>query len=560
MSRFNSLKVASKLILSFGVLVAIILFSSIFSVTNISNARSDVEDMVTTFQLLEDVQKLREEAFAQSTAIRGLLLTGDRSNLTVYEEAGARFDEALAELMSGSVGSDQKDRLSVLQSIVVAWRIDVAARQIDLMRKPLTADEAKVMEAIGGGDAFQSSFNEAFALVLAAEEAALMNRREATFSSFSSTSAIAIAGGVLSLALAIAAGWALTQNISTPITALTDVMRRLTQQDYQVEVSADDRHDEIGEMARAVGIFKDSLIENQKLERAAHERSEKDVERAKRMESLIHGFEDEIKEMTSVLASTSAELKTTANSLADTARESTGSVTEVVEASVVTSQNVGTVATASTELSGSIGEIARQVTVSSTLVTETKNEANSTNSSMQDLAEAASRIGEIVTLIQDIAAQTNLLALNATIESARAGEAGRGFSIVAQEVKALAEQTTKATEEIDSQVQQVQAQTNMAVGAIEKIAGRISEIETVVSQFAAAIEEQEAATQEISQNAEQVATATDRVTENMKGVKQAAEQTGLASSDVQVTAEDLARHAGNMRQRVDSFLDGIKAC
>jgi len=559
MNRLKSLKVASKLILSFGVLVAIILFSSLSSVINISSARGEVEEMITTFQVLEEVQALREDAFLQSAAIRGLLLTGDRDNLIVYEDAGQKFDETHAALLEREQDGTERAVLQDLRTVVETWRRDVAGRQIELMRQPMTADEAKVMEAIGGGDNFKRDFNAEFNKILLVEEEALLQARQEAYSAFSITSTIAVIGGILSFGLALASGWLLTRDLSQPITALTGVMQRLTKKDYDVKVPAGERGDEIGEMASAVEIFKDSLIENQRLEKLDVERREKDIERARRLEGLVNGFESEITEMTSVLAAASTELESTAHSLASTAKGSIESVAEVVEASVETSQNVGTVATASTELSGSISEISRQVTVSSKLVTETKDEANSTNASVQELAESAVRIGEVVTLIQNIASQTNLLALNATIESARAGEAGKGFAIVAQEVKALAEQTTQATEEIDGQVQHVQGQTTAAVAAIDKITGRITEIESVVSQFAVALEEQESATVEISSNAERVAVATDRVSGSMQAVKEAAEKTSDASTDMQDTAGDLSKQAEHMKSRVDSFLSGIKA-
>jgi methyl-accepting chemotaxis protein len=559
MNWLDSLKVSNKLVLSYGVLVVLILLSGLVTVTNISRAEGEVENMAYTFSMLQEVGDLREAAFEQSTAVRGLLLTGDRGNLDVYEAAGSAFDKTHAALLESVTSDERRASLEKLKTIVESWRADVAARQIQLMRQPMTADEAKVMEAIGGSDAFQSEFNKVFVEILKAEEAAVGAAREDAFSAFSTTILVAIVGGALSLALAVAAGWLLTQSLSKPIMALTDVMRRLTQQDYGVEVPARGRGDEIGEMANAVDIFKGSLIENQKLQEAAAERQQAEVDRARRLEGLIHGFEGEITELTTILSSASTELQGTANSLADMAKDSSTRVSEVVETSMETTNNVGAVATASTQLSGSISEISRQVTMSSNLAKETKDDANSTNASVQDLAEAAGRIGEVVTLIRDIAAQTNLLALNATIESARAGEAGKGFAVVAQEVKALAEQTTSATEEIAAQIQQVQDRTSMAVDAIEKITGRIGEIESVVTQVAAAVEEQEAATREISRNAEQVSSATARVSENMHGVKEAAEQTGSASADVLTTAEDLSRQAENMKSRVHDFLSGIKA-
>ena len=111
-------------------------------------------------------------------------------------------------------------------------------------------------------------------------------------------------------------------------------------------------------------------------------------------------------------------------------------------------------------------------------------QAEKTNGRVGELSKAASRIGDVVELINTIAGQTNLLALNATIEAARAGEAGRGFAVVASEVKALAEQTAKATDEISQQILGIQSATQDSVGAIKDIGdtiGRMSEISSTIA-------------------------------------------------------------------------------
>ena len=135
----------------------------------------------------------------------------------------------------------------------------------------------------------------------------------------------------------------------------------------------------------------------------------------------------------------------------------------VAAASEEASTNVQSVASATEEMSSSVNEISRQVQESARMASEAVDQARSTNERVSELSKAASRIGDVVELINTIAGQTNLLALNATIEAARAGEAGRGFAVVASEVKALAEQTAKATGEIGQQITGIQAATQDSV-------------------------------------------------------------------------------------------------
>src|SRR5262249_57309327 len=120
-------------------------------------------------------------------------------------------------------------------------------------------------------------------------------------------------------------------------------------------------------------------------------------------------------------------------------------------------------------------------------------EAQRTVATMSDLGNAATRIGEVIGLIQAIAGQTNLLALNATIEAARAGEAGRGFAVVASEVKSLAGQTGKATEEIASQIRALQTASGDAAQAIEQVNSIIEDMSSIATAVAASVQEQNAA-------------------------------------------------------------------
>src|SRR5262249_3492843 len=219
-----------------------------------------------------------------------------------------------------------------------------------------------------------------------------------------------------------------------------------------------------------------------------------------RMEARIAEFEAMVRTALDNLSQSANSMQTTAQSMATTADQSNALVNAVASAAEETSVNVQTVSAGTEGLATSIAEIGRQVVSSAQVARKAVEEAGATDSTMQGLADNASRISVVVDLIQVIASQTNLLALNATIEAARAGEAGRGFAVVASEVKSLANQTAKATDEIRTQISSMQEVTTSAVGAIRNIGQTIAEINEVTTAIAAAVEEQGAATSEIARN------------------------------------------------------------
>nr|WP_283814339.1 methyl-accepting chemotaxis protein [Bradyrhizobium japonicum] len=231
----------------------------------------------------------------------------------------------------------------------------------------------------------------------------------------------------------------------------------------------------------------------------------------------------------------------------------------VSSASALASENVQTVAAAAEELSSSMTEISRRLAHATEVVGKAASDGQRSNARVQSLADAAQKIGDVVSFINGIAGQTNLLALNATIEAARAGEAGRGFAVVASEVKALATQTAKATEEIGAQVTAVQGETSGAVDGIQSICGTIQQVDEISAAIAAAVGQQGTATQEIAQNVQQAAARTGEVSQNIAGVTDGIAATGTAAEEVLGSAVELARQSQRLREEVDRFLAQIRA-
>jgi methyl-accepting chemotaxis protein len=369
-----------------------------------------------------------------------------------------------------------------------------------------------------------------------------------------------IIGVVVALLLA-ATCVLLTFTIARPIAALTRAMLQLAEGNFSVVLPGLGRKDEVGDVASAVEKFK--ILSEAKAREEAEAKVKQDQiaaqQRKAEMHKLADSFEAAVGEIVDTVSSASTELEAAASTLTATADRSQQLATTVAAASEEASTNVNSVASATEELSSSVTEISRQVQESARMAGEAVDQARRTNDRVSELSKAASRIGDVVELINTIAGQTNLLALNATIEAARAGEAGRGFAVVASEVKALAEQTAKATGEISQQISGIQAATQDSVGAIREISGTIEKLSEISSTIAAAVEEQGAATQEISRNVQQAAQGTQQVSANITDVQRGASETGSASSQVLSAAQTLSSDSNRLRLEVGKFLDNVRA-
>jgi methyl-accepting chemotaxis protein len=372
------------------------------------------------------------------------------------------------------------------------------------------------------------------------------------------TRTITIVTAIATVAIGLLAAYGIIAGVSRPMGRMTHGMRRLAEHDLAVEIIGTGRGDEIGAMAEAVKVFRENMIENDRLAELQREEQAAKERRARKIEQLNSAFDRAASETIGSLANAATELQSTAGQMTSSAAAASRQAGAVAAAAEEASANVQTVAAATEELSASIQEITQQVTKSSVIAGQAVTEAASTTGTVRSLADAAQKIGEVVRLINDIASQTNLLALNATIEAARAGEAGKGFAVVASEVKGLATQTARATEEIAEQVSAMQRATQECVGAIERIDGTIGRMNEISTSIAAAMEQQGAATLEIARNVEQAARGTADVSVNVGGVNKAADETGAAAVEVQQAADNLGVQAETLRREVGTFLADIR--
>ena len=376
---------------------------------------------------------------------------------------------------------------------------------------------------------------------------------------WASTQRSLIAAGLI-LLFALGVSILVARSITGPLRHMTAAMNDLAGGNLAVEVPGIGRGDEVGEMAKAVEIFKGNAVARQALEAERREAETRAASARKAdMSKMANDFEAAVGQIVEAVSSASGQLEVSAGTLTTTAERAQQLTATVAAASEEASTNVQSVASATEEMASSVNEISRQVQASARMANDAVDQARTTNDRVSELSKAATRIGDVVELINTIAGQTNLLALNATIEAARAGEAGRGFAVVASEVKALAEQTAKATGEIGQQISGIQAATQESVNAIHAISGTIEKLSEISSTIAAAVEEQGAATQEISRNVQQAAQGTEQVSANITDVQRGASETGSASAQVLAAAQSLSGDSNRLKLEVGKFLNSVRA-
>lgn len=367
-----------------------------------------------------------------------------------------------------------------------------------------------------------------------------------------------IVTAILIAAFALFGYW-IARSITSPIDHAVDDMQSLAAGILERPVQGLDRLDEVGDIAKALEIFKTNALAAKQSE-AEQERRDLAAKEQRRQDvlALADQFEKQIGEVANAVVQANVQLSQSAQDLTQSSGRANQQISAVSAATAESTIGAESIASAIGQLNAASREIAQQIEATSSATRDAVNRTQSADAQVNTLVECADKIGEIVALISEIAEQTNLLALNATIEAARAGQAGSGFTVVASEVKNLAQQTAAATDDIARQVKAIQGATGDTVTSIREIRSTIESVDNSSSTVAAAVQEQSVTVDEITRTVNDAANSSADVSERCTDMSDAAAQTGLSVASVTMAADNLKQHGDSLKSKVDSFLSQVR--
>jgi methyl-accepting chemotaxis protein len=560
MGWFANLRLSRKLLSVFSVIILLVVSLGGISLLEISKLGQATDDLAKNWMpSVNAARKAQYEMQAQRTVLYQLITSDSAEDIAKFAERIEMYDKRIAASLAESKQLSSSPAEAQLVADVVAMRGDFDKLMVQILALAKANKDAEAL-VITSGPARELALKIAGGMDKLVEQ----NEKGADASTAQADAVRGSAGmvvfGLLALValLAVVGGLMLQRGIGGPVIAMTDAMRRLAGGDKTVDIPATGRSDEVGQMADAVEVFKQTAIEQDRLAAEQEAARAERERRAAAIEALTRNFDAKVSGVLEIVTAACTEMDATAQALSANAEQTSRQSAVVAAATEEASASVQTVASAAEELAASVNEIGRQVAHASEVSIRTEAEAERAETTVKGLAANSARIGEIVNLINDIASQTNLLALNATIEAARAGDAGKGFAVVAGEVKNLASQTGRATGEIGAQIGAVQSATQEVVSAIAGVVASIGEIREVSTAIAAAVEQQAAAAAEIARNVQQAAAGTQEVASNIEGVNQAAGETGSASQQVLEASRSLSTEAVELKTVVQDFLVGVR--
>ncbi|MDD1018625.1 methyl-accepting chemotaxis protein [Pseudomonas sp. TNT2022 ID1048] len=540
---FSNLSISQKLYAGFGVVLLILLLLVLAALRGFDQVSSSVKSNIHSYEVLSQSDALLRSLINVETGMRGYALTGRDSFLEPLEQGEKAFADYYARIKSSTTDNpEQQARLERLKALHDQWLRDDVQGNLDLRRainagsQPAEAMAAQI--SAGRDKAKMDAMRQLTSELRDAEKSLQDARSQAMDDAKASALAILIGGGLLAAVLAMLVAWSLSSNLVGRIRQAVDVAKAIAAGRLDSSISATGR-DEVSNLLQAFA--------------AMQERLRTMISQIKQGADQLVSASQSISSASLQLSASAQEQSHSASSMAATVEELTVSINHVAD-------NAGDAHALSSESgrqSEEGGSVIQDTLGSMRLIADTV-QASATQ--IGELGQHAEQISSIVSVIKGIAEQTNLLALNAAIEAARAGEQGRGFAVVADEVRLLAQRTANSTQEITEMVGKIQLGTREAVSsmdvgvnqvkngvelaqqageAIVNIRTSSGNVVRVVDQISLALREQTAASQDVARNVERIA--------------QMSQQNSQAVEETTETARSLQQLAQNLEQQVNVF-------
>lgn len=565
--------VGTKIAAGFG--LALVIFTIVGAVSHRSTARL-IETAEARQQAYEVLAEL-EDAFSQLKDVeigsRSYALIGEESYLEPYSAAVGKVEPGIKEVRKLTLDNPRhQQRLDLLEPLV-RDRLEFA-RQIIEARRTKGAEAVQLVKT-GRGRTLMADIRQQIDQIKAEEESLLKRRAQAAQEEAQRVNAVIVGGTLSALLIAMLVGFLITRDIAQPLQRLTEVAERITVGDLTVSLPDDNRSDEVGALARAFSRMTQSLqamataaekIASGDLRASVKPHSAQDVlgnafarmseDLRAQIRALVEGASLLGASASEIVASTS-ELAVSATQSAAAVSETTTTVEEVRQTAQVASEKAKFVSDAAQKAAhvSESGRKSAEDVVSG--MNRIRQQMEAIAASMVRLSEQSQAIGQIIATVEDLSVQSNLLAVNAAIEAAKAGEHGKGFGVVAQEVKSLAEQSRQATAQVRTILGHIQKATGAAVMATDE-GGKVVEAGTRQSEVAGAsiqtlannvYEAAQAATQ-IAVSSQQQLVGVDQVGGAMDSIRQASIQNVASAKQLEGAARNLNELGQRLKQMV----------
>jgi len=480
---------------------------------------------------------LRGDVSAALTALRNNdknLMLNTQKEVIDHAET---IHNAVEHYTSLDAPDDIKNELTKIKPILEKYK-ESALHMVEEASKDF---DAKTSKANDGYTEFQKNFSEAEEIqdVVANKiDAWSLELKDKQIQTAESATKMVIVASLLSILLSFIIQFFSQLYLFPRLSYIQNTMLVLSEGQHNITIKYTENKNEIGNMARALLVFQEKL---------------------KNKVALENDFNVNVKDIVDNVAAAATEMEATARDVVNLTSSGNKKLTQLSNAIKGTSGGMQTIVSATEELGATINEIGGQMSLASTMTKDVVEKSKHADAKATNLTIAAGKIGDVIGIINAIAAKINLLALNATIEAARAGDAGKGFAVVATEVKNLATQTTKATQEIEEQISFMRNSVGDTVEAIQAINSKVDEVNNISISVFSAIEQQKSSTQEISKHIFDVSNVSKQVTEHAGDVIHSSENSEAAAHQMVDASNELSRQSEKLRVQVQNFFDKIRA-